>query len=138
MSIGDEARAVASDARVIAGLFSNAVEQLGKLVQNEVELAKAETSQKVAQAGMGIAYLLGAGILIIPVLVVLLITLALWLQQLGFTPVVSHLIAAAIGAVVSVVLALVGKSHLKAEKLAPKVTMQQVSRDLKAAKEFTQ
>jgi hypothetical protein len=136
MGMAEEAHAVADDAKEIAGLFSNAVEQLGKLVQNEVQLAKVETSEKVAQAGMGITYLVGAGILMIPVLVVLLITLALWIEQLGLSPVPAHLIAAGVGAVISIILAVVGKARLTSDKLSPKVTMQQVSRDLQAAKEF--
>src|SRR5687767_14141248 len=72
MSMMDEARAVANDARSIAGLLGNAVDQLGKLVQNELQLAKAEMAQKLAPAGMGVAYLAGAAIFIVPVLVMLL------------------------------------------------------------------
>ena len=138
MPLADEARSIAAEARQITSLMGDAVEQLGKLVQNEVELAKAELSQKVSQAGKGIALLLGAGILFIPVLVVLLITLALWLQSLGLSPVVAHLLAAAAGAVCSVVLALVGKKQLEADKLTPKVTMNQVRKDMQVAKEVSQ
>src|SRR3954470_18328876 len=130
MALADETRSVAAEARGMASLMGDAVEQLGKLVQNEVELAKAELSQKASQAGMGIAYLLGAGILIIPVLVVLLITLALWLQSFGLSPVVAHLIASAIGAVCSGVLALIGKKQLDADKLTPKVTFHEVRQDM--------
>jgi thiol:disulfide interchange protein len=72
----------------------------------------------------------------IPVLVVLLIAMALWLTQLGLSPVVAHLAAAACGAVISVILAMVGMSHLKPENLKPKVTMQQVERDITTAKEM--
>ena len=42
MALADEARSIASEARGMAALMGDAVEQLGKLVQNEVELAKAE------------------------------------------------------------------------------------------------
>src|SRR5262245_7200876 len=116
MRLVNEARLVASEARGIATLMGDAVEQLGKLLQNEVELAKAEMSEKVSQAGKGIAFLIGAGILIIPVLVVLLITLALWLQSFGLSPVIAHLAAAAAGALCSLVLAVIGKRHLEPEK----------------------
>ena len=46
MALADEARAIAGEAREMAGLMGEAMEQLGKLLQNEVELAKAEMSQK--------------------------------------------------------------------------------------------
>ncbi len=127
---------LAKDLHTIPALFGDAIEQLGKLVSNEVQLARAELSEKVAQAGMGVAYVAAAGVLMIPVLVVLLIALALWLTQMGLSPVVSHLVAAAIGAAVSVVLGLVGLNRLKPENLTPTVTIQQVERDVAAVKEI--
>ena len=127
---------LANDVRSIPALFGDAIEQLGKLVSNEIQLARAEISEKVVQAGTGVAYVAAAGVLMIPVLVVLLITLALWLIQMGLSQVVSHLIAAAIGTAVSLILGLVGLSHLKPEKLTPTVTIQQVEHDVAAAKEL--
>ena len=128
--------ALSNDLNAIPRLFGDAVEQLGKLVQNEVQLARAELAQKMTQASIGAAYVTGAAILSIPVLVVLLIAMALWLTQLGLSPVVAHLAAAACGAVISVILAMVGMSHLKPENLKPKVTMRQVERDITTAKEM--
>ena len=128
--------ALSNDLNAIPRLFGDAVEQLGKLVQNEVQLARAELSQKMTQAGIGAAYVAGAAILSIPVLVLLLIALALWLTQLGLSPALAHLAAAACGAVISAILATVGMSHLKPENLKPKVTMQQVERDVATAKEM--
>jgi hypothetical protein len=127
---------LSNDVRSIPALFGDAIEQLGKLVHNEVQLARAEISEKVAQGGMGVTYVAAAGVLMIPVLVVLLITLALWLNDMGLSLVISHLIAAAIGAVVSVILGVVGLNRFKPEKLTPTVTIQQVERDLAAAKEL--
>ena len=127
---------LAQDFRSIPELFGNAVEQLGKLVHNEVQLARAEISEKVTQAITGAAFVGVAATLLIPTLVVLLITLALWLNQLGWSLVISHLLAAAVGGVVSIVLGLVGMSYLRAENLTPKVTIQQVERDVAAAKEL--
>lgn len=127
---------LSSDIRSIPELFGDAVEQLGKLVQNEAQLAKAEISEKVIQAGMGAAYFGAAAILIIPVVVVLLIALALWLTQLGLSPAVSHLIAGLVGGLVSAVLALTGMSYLKTDNLTPKVTIREVERDVAAVKEM--
>ena len=127
---------LSNDVRSIPALFGDAIEQLGKLVHNEVQLARAEISEKVAQAGTGVAYVAAAGVVMIPVLVVLLIALALWLNQKGLSPVMSHLLAAAIGAGVSIVLGLVGLNRLKPEKLTPTVTIRQVERDVAAAKEL--
>ena len=127
---------LSDDLHTIPQLFGDAVEQLGKLVQNEAQLARAEISQKIAQAGIGAAYVIGAAILGIPVLVVLLIALALWLGQLGLSPPLAHLAAAACGAAISIVLAVIGMSYLKPENLKPKVTIRQVERDIATAKEL--
>jgi len=127
---------LSDDFNAIPKLFGDAVEQLGKLVQNEAQLARAEISQKITQAGIGAAYVAGAAILCIPVLVLLLITLALWLTQLGLSPVLAHLVSGLVGAVTSGVLAAVGLSYFKAENLKPKVTLQQVQRDVTTAKEL--
>ena len=128
--------ALSNDLNAIPRLFGDAVEQLGKLVQNEVQLARAELSQKMTQASIGAAYVAGAALLSIPVLVLLLIALALWLTQLGLSPALAYLAAAACGAVISAILAMVGMSHLKPENLKPKVTMQQVERDVATVKEM--
>ena len=126
--------ALSNDLNAIPRLFGDAIEQLGKLVQNEVQLARAELLQKLTKASVGAAYVIGAIIFCIPALVVLLITLALELTQLGLSPVLAHLAAAGCGAAISAILALVGMSHLKAENLKPVVTMQQLERDLETAK----
>jgi len=122
--------------RSISALLGDALLQLGGLVQNEVRLARAELSQKVSQAGTGIAFLGAAAVVMIPALVMLLIGFALWLAQNGFSPAASHLTAAAAGAVVSVVLAMIGMNCLKSEKLAPKVTMKELGRDVASVKEM--
>ena len=127
---------LSEDFHVIPKLFGDAVEQLAKLVQNEAQLARAELSQKITQAGIGAAYITGAAILCIPVLVVLLIALALWLTQFGLSPVTAHLTSAAGGAAISVILALVGITYLKPENLKPKVTIDQIDRDFSTAKEL--
>ena len=127
---------LSDDLHSIPKLFGDAVEQLGKLVQNEAQLARAEMSQKLTQASIGAAYLGGAAVLCIPVLVILLITLALWLTRLGLSPVLAHLAAAACGAAISFALAVVGMNYLKVENLKPKVTIRQVERDVATAKEL--
>ena len=130
--------ALSDDLHTIPQLFGDAVEQLGKLVQNEAQLAKAELSQKITQAGIGAAYVGAAAMLCIPVLVILLIALALWLTQIGLSPVAAHLASAAVGAVICGILAMTGMSYLKPENLKPKVTIREVERDVATAKELAQ
>ena len=44
---------------LVPELLSDAFDQLGKLIQHEVRLARTESSQKLTQAGMGAALLGG-------------------------------------------------------------------------------
>jgi hypothetical protein len=127
---------LSDDLHAIPKLFGDAVEQLGKLVQNEADLARTEMSQKITQAGIGIGYIAGAAILCVPVLVVLLLALALWLTELGLSPPLAHLASAGCGAVICAILAVMGAQYLKPDNLKPKVTIQQVERDVATAKEL--
>jgi uncharacterized membrane protein YqjE len=125
-----------NDTRSIGDLLGDAISQLGKLIQNEMQLAKAEIGEKAGLAAMGVAFIAGAAIVMIAVLTVLLIAIAAWLTGLGFSPVAGYFTAAVIGAVIAGVLVAVGLSRLKPEKLKPRVTIQQLERDVHAAKEL--
>jgi hypothetical protein len=124
------------DLHAIPGLLSDTAEQLGKLLQNEAQLARAELSQKMSQAATGAAYVIGAALLSIPVLVLLLIALALFLVQQGVSPALAHLIAGGVGLAIGAVLAMVGARYLKPAELKPRVTLHQVERDIQTVKEL--
>jgi len=128
--------AISDDIHAIPRLFGDAVEQLGKLVQNEAQLAKAELAEKITHAAVGAVYIGAAAVLCIPVLVLLLISMALFLVQTGVSPPAAHLAAAGGGAVLCGVLAVMGFSYFKAEQLKPKVTIRQIERDVATAKEL--
>jgi phage-related tail protein len=127
---------LSQDLNDIPKLFGDAVEQLGKLVQNEAQLARTEMAEKITQAGIGTAYLAGAAALCIPVLVMLLMALSILLIQGGLSPVAAYLTSAVVGAILSGILAAVGVNRLKPENLTPNVTIQEVSRDVATAKEL--
>ena len=120
----------------IPQLLGDAIDQLGKLLHNEVQLARAEISQKLSRAAKGAALLAGAGLLFIPMAVLLMLSFALFLTQEGFSPVAAHLISAAVGFAIMIILGLAGMSYLKVENLKLKVTTQQLERDVATAKEL--
>ena|ERR1043165_362898 len=128
---------IADDMRSIARLFGDAVDNLSKLIQTEIQLARTEITQKATQAGIGAGMLVGALFFLTPALVLLLIAFAIWLTQLGFSPVTAHLLAGCIALVISAILAGIGISRLKPEALTPKNTISEVRRDITAAKEMT-
>ena len=125
------------DLHAIPRLIGDAVEQLGKLVQNEAQLARAELTEKATQVGIGAGFIAAAAAIAIPVLVLLMMALAMWLSAAFALPAATaHLISAGIGAVVALILAVTGMSYLKPENLKPKVTIRQVERDIETAKEM--
>lgn len=124
------------DARSIARLLGDAFEQLSLLIQTEIRLAKVEVAEKASRAITGIG-LLAAGLLfMVPAIVLFLITLALFLSARGMSPVTAHLIAGLIGAAISAAFIVVGLGRLKPSVLTPDKTIDQVRKDIAAAKEI--
>ena len=123
------------DARSISRLLGEAFEQLSRLVQTEIRLAKAELADKAAKAGIGVGLVFGGLLLMVPALVLFLITLALFMINLGLSPVIAHLLAGAIGAGASAALLVSGLARLKPSGLTPDTTLRQIQKDIAAAKE---
>jgi hypothetical protein len=124
--------------RSIPELFGDAVGQLAKLVGNEFALARAEVSEKMAQAGRAAAMIGAGAVIMIPALVLLLFAAATALMHTGFSDPVAYLIAGGGAAIVAGALAAVGLGRLSREALKPSVTLEQVQRDKLAAKEMVQ
>jgi hypothetical protein len=124
--------------RSIPELFGEAVGQLAKLVGNEFALARAELSEKMAQAGRAAAMIGAGAVLMIPALVLLLFAAAAALIRSGLSDPVAYLIAGGGAAVLAGALIAVGLQRLSGDALKPSVTLEQVQRDKLAAKEMMQ
>jgi uncharacterized membrane protein YqjE len=127
---------VPANERSFSGLLSDAVSQLNSLVRNEIHLARAELSAKAGQAAAGLALLAVSAVIMIAALVLILMALAGWLVDMGFSPPAADLIAGLLGAGVSGGFLWLGVSRLRAEDLSPRRTLQQLHRDASAAKEL--
>jgi hypothetical protein len=119
----------------IPHLVGDAVGQLAKLIGNEFELARAEISEKIGQAGRAAA-LIGAGAAIfVPALVLLLMAIAAGLMHAGFSDPIAYLITGGVAMLISLGLIGIGMSRLSADALKPTITLEQVEMDKAAAKE---
>jgi len=122
------------DPRPTGSLLSDALNQLTRLVRGEVALAKAEVSQNLKNAALGIGLLVGAVVLALVALNVLAAALVAALANLigpGWAAlVVGILILAAAG-----LLAMRGLNALKPENLAPSRTVRNVQADAQTIKE---
>jgi len=125
----------ANDSRSVSELFGDALSQLSKLIRNELQLARTEISMKLGQTTTAIGLLAGAVIFLIPTIVLLLMSLAAWLVEIGMTPAMAQLLAGLAGLIVVAILGGLGLNQLKTNSLVPKRTLDQLQQDAAAARE---
>jgi hypothetical protein len=110
---------------IIGDLFG----QMGALLRKEGQLARAELSEKLNEAGLGVGLIAGGAVLAIPALVLLLDAASLALVASGLSPTISAVIVGGVALVLAAVLVVVGMSRLKVERLTPKRTLRQLRKD---------
>jgi len=118
-----------TDIRNLSNLAGEALSQFAKLLQNEVDLAKAELGETVHKVGSAAGFIAAGTILMIPALVMVLFALSAALISAGWSQPVSYLISAIVAAVVAAILLAVGMSRLDARNLAPRETLRQLEKD---------
>jgi hypothetical protein len=129
MSIHDDIKTGQDDLHAVSHLFGDALSQLAKLFQNEVDLAKAELSEKMHTMIWAVGLLAAGTVLVIPTLVMALLALSATLVSAGWSQPVSYLTAAIVAAVIAGFLFAIGVHRLDARKLAPHETLRQLEKD---------
>jgi hypothetical protein len=126
------------DGRSLSQLFSDLTAESTALVRKEIELAKAEVSEKVNQVTTAGITLAAGGALLFAGLIVLLFAavfgLALLLEPTS-PPALSALIVAIITMIIGGIALMIGRNRLKAESLAPRRTTESLRRDKDLVKE---
>jgi len=126
--------AVGDNMRTVPELFTSAVSQLADLARTEGQLARAEISEKMTLATTGLGLIVGGAILLMPALVVLLEAAVAALVDNGIAPYWAALIVGGAGLLLGLILLLIGVSRLRAGKLVPDKTIQQLQRDAATAR----
>jgi hypothetical protein len=122
--------------RSISQLFGDSLAELAKLIQNEVDLARAELRDKIDIAG-GAAKLIAAGaVLFIPALVLILFAIASALIQVGLSAPLAYLCTGLAAALLAGGLIWAGMSRLSAGALTPSATLDEIRRDQAVAREL--
>jgi hypothetical protein len=134
MSIRHDIETSQDNVRAISSLLGNALSQFSKLLQNEMDLAKAEFGDKVQKVGGALGFIAGGAVLVIPALVMALFAISSALISAGWSQPLSYLASAIIAAVLAGVLFAIGINRLDARNLAPRETMSQLGKDKDAAK----
>ncbi|MDQ4061445.1 MAG: phage holin family protein [Pseudomonadota bacterium] len=127
--------AMPNDNRSVPELFTDLVTQLTTLFRKEIQLARTEVSEKVTVAASGIGYIVGGAVLGIAALVILLQAAVAWLVRAGIPDQWANLIVGVVVAVIAFVLVRMGMNSLKADKLTPAKTVEQLQRDATTARE---
>ena len=114
--------------RSIAELIAELSREMTTLVRQELQLAKAEMSQKASRVGKNVGFLVVGGVvaytgllaIIAAVIIVLGIVIPLWL---------SALVVGAVIAFVGLILVIKGANTLRQEDPAPQETMETLKED---------
>lgn len=113
-------------------LISNLTQQVTSLVRKEIELAKAELSEKTSQATRGIASIAMAGAVLMSGFLVLLAAAVYGLNTVlppETTPWLSALIVGVIVVIIGFIMLKSGQNKLKTQNLRPDRTMASVKND---------
>ncbi|WIW44871.1 phage holin family protein [Bradyrhizobium sp. 62B] len=129
MSIEHDIETGKNDLHNVSALVGDAMAQVAKLVQNEVDLAKAELGEKAQKLGGALGLLAGGAVLVIPAIVMALFALSSALISAGWSPTLAYLVSAIVGAAISGALIAVGINRLDMSNLAPKETIRQLGKD---------
>ena len=106
------------------------------LVRQEVQLAKAEASEKVEEATTGIAAIVAAGVIALVAMLVLVQALVVALTNwLGIAPSLASLIVGVALAIIAYAVFATGKSKLSSENLKPTRTLHSVREDVHTIRE---
>jgi len=127
-----------TDDRSFKELFADLTSSVSTLFRKEIELARAEASEKIGQAGFAAGSIAGGAILALAALIVLLQALVIALAELGLAPALAALIVGGVVAIVAFALIYKGINDLKASSLAPTRTVDSLRQDAHMVKEQVQ
>jgi hypothetical protein len=121
--------------RSLKDLLGDLSGNITTLFRKEIQLVRAETSEKISQVGYALGSIAGGGILALAALIVLLQALVIGITEAGVPAGWAALIVGVVVAVIAYVLIHKGTNDLKAGNLAPSRTMESIKRDAHVAKE---
>jgi hypothetical protein len=121
--------------RSLKDLIGDLSSSITTLFRKEIQLARAETSEKVTQVAVAIGSIAGGAILALAALIVLLQALVIALAAAGVPAGWASLIVGAVVAAIAYALIHKGTNDLKAGNLAPSRTVDSLKRDAQVAKE---
>ena len=127
-----------TDDRSLKELIGDLSGSISTLFRKEIQLARAETSEKITQSMVAIGAIAAGAILALAALLVLLQALVIAISEAGVPPGWASLIVGVIVAAIAYFMIHKGTNDLKASSLAPDRTIDSLRRDTELVKEQTQ
>ena len=121
--------------RSLGELLGDLSRQMGKLVQQEIALARTEMTTRVSSVGRDAAMLGAGAALAYAALLVGLVTIALILVELGLAPWLAFLVVTIVVGAIAAVLIVRGREQLQKADVAPRETIRTLKDDATWAKE---
>jgi len=121
--------------RSVPGLFADLIDNVTTLFRKEVQLAKTELSEKASQAATASTSVAIGGVVLLSALIIFLHAIVAWLAYAGLPPHWGYLIVALVVGIGGYVALQKGLTNLKATRLTPTRTVEQLQRDAAVAKE---
>ncbi|HEX3210756.1 MAG TPA: phage holin family protein [Geminicoccaceae bacterium] len=121
--------------RSLRDLVADLGSSITTLFRKEIQLARAETSEKISQAGGAVAVIAAGGVLALAALIVLLEAIVIAIADAGLPPAAAAAIVGVAVAVLAYVLIHMGIRNLRASQLVPSRTVDALKRDAQVAEE---
>jgi hypothetical protein len=118
--------------RPMSALFVDLLNQFAELQRTEKQLAQAEMSERLSEMGIGVGLAVGGAVLLIPAFVILLQAAVAGLAAAGLAVGWASLAVGGAAFLIALALLAIGISRLKANRLVPSKTIEQLQRDAAA------
>jgi hypothetical protein len=117
------------DERTLGEMFAELSRETRTLVQQELQLAKAELTEKASNMGKGVAFIVGGGLIAYAGLLAIVAALVLILIAIGLPPWAAACLGGLLVAGIGYLLVRSGLAALKSQELAPRKTIDTLKED---------
>ena len=117
------------DERTLGEMFAELSRETRTLVQQELQLARTELTEKASRMGKGAAVIVGGGLIAYAGLLAIVAALVLILMAIGLPPWAAALLGGVLVAGIGYLLVRSGLATLKSQELAPRKTIETLKED---------
>jgi hypothetical protein len=121
--------ATTKDERTLGEMFAELSRETRTLVQQELQLAKTELTEKASKLGKGVGLIVGGGLIAYGGLLAIIAAMVLITIALGVPPWAAALVGGVLAAAIGYLLIRSGPAALKPQELTPQKTIDTLKED---------